>query len=133
VTQFFNRALAPIHTSIHTCPFSARSDARRDPTPPHPQNSFGCRGADQPRKFYMKISKVWLIHCGQKRCPLYPRKRTSVEPVGMSALCHKRTHPLQQKLTYSITSSAAVSSLLDTVSPSILAVSALMISSNFVD
>src|SRR5215469_11109514 len=25
------------------------------------------------------------------RCPLYPQKRTSVEPVGMSALCQKRT------------------------------------------
>ena len=25
------------------------------------------------------------------RCPLYPRKRTLVAGVGMSALCHKRT------------------------------------------
>jgi hypothetical protein len=66
-------------------------------------------------------------------CPLFSRKQTLTGTHRMSALGHKRTHPLQQKLTYSITSSAAVSSLLDTVSPSILAVSALMISSNFVD
>jgi hypothetical protein len=26
-----------------------------------------------------------------EQCPLYPRKQTSVEPVGMSALCQKRT------------------------------------------
>jgi hypothetical protein len=25
------------------------------------------------------------------RCPLYPQKRTSIEPVAMSALCQKRT------------------------------------------
>jgi hypothetical protein len=31
------------------------------------------------------------------RCPLYPQKRTSVECPGMSALCQKRTHALQQK------------------------------------
>jgi len=29
-------------------------------------------------------------------CPLYPRKRTFIERVGMSALCQKRTHALQQ-------------------------------------
>ena len=27
------------------------------------------------------------------QCPLYPRKRTSVEPVAMSALCQKQTAP----------------------------------------
>jgi hypothetical protein len=26
------------------------------------------------------------------QCLLYPQKRTSVERVGMSALCHKQTH-----------------------------------------
>src|SRR5262249_46717197 len=40
------------------------------------------------------------------RCPLYPRKRTSSDTSGMSALCQKRTHALQQKRRYSITSSA---------------------------
>src|SRR6516164_9559770 len=28
------------------------------------------------------------------QCPLYPRKRTSLERVGMSALCQKRTYDL---------------------------------------
>src|SRR6516162_3089975 len=36
------------------------------------------------------------------RCPLYPRKRTSIERVGMSALCQKRTHALQQNRRYSL-------------------------------
>src|SRR5215471_1632866 len=41
------------------------------------------------------------------RCPLYPRKRTNSGPLGMSALCQKRTHALQQKQhLYPITSSA---------------------------
>ena len=26
-------------------------------------------------------------------CPLYPQKRTLIERVGMSALCHKQTFP----------------------------------------
>src|SRR5215831_18506641 len=31
-------------------------------------------------------------HCGAAtRCPLYPQKRTLIERVVMSALCHKRT------------------------------------------
>ena len=30
-------------------------------------------------------------------CPLYPRKRTSRDTTGMSALCQKRTYALQQK------------------------------------
>src|SRR5262249_16073089 len=29
-------------------------------------------------------------------CPLYPQKRTLVKCVGMSALCQKRTHAVQQ-------------------------------------
>src|SRR6516165_5656945 len=32
-------------------------------------------------------------------CPLYPRKRTFVERVRMSALCQKRTHALQQTVS----------------------------------
>jgi hypothetical protein len=31
------------------------------------------------------------------QCPLYPQKRTLIERVRMSALCHKRTHAVQQK------------------------------------
>src|SRR5215469_11974911 len=31
------------------------------------------------------------------QCPLYPKKRTLVERVGMSALCQKRTHALHKK------------------------------------
>jgi hypothetical protein len=42
------------------------------------------------------------------QCPLYPRKRTSIEPVAMSALCQKQTHALQQKPT---TSAGSVSRL----------------------
>jgi hypothetical protein len=30
------------------------------------------------------------------RCPLYPQKRTFGSTAGMSALCQKRTHALQQ-------------------------------------
>jgi len=33
---------------------------------------------------------------GSAECPLYPQKRTLVERLGMSALCHKRTHAVQQ-------------------------------------
>src|SRR5215471_9600561 len=42
--------------------------------------------------------------CGGRRrfvyCPLYPQKRTLVEPVGMSALCQKRTYALQQRFLF---------------------------------
>jgi hypothetical protein len=30
-------------------------------------------------------------------CPLYPRKRTLIERVVMSALCQKRTHAVRQR------------------------------------
>ena len=32
------------------------------------------------------------------RCLLYPQKRTFGSTAGMSALCHKRTHALQQSI-----------------------------------
>jgi hypothetical protein len=32
-------------------------------------------------------------------CPLYPRKQTSAERIGMSAKGQKRTHALQQTAT----------------------------------
>ena len=47
-----------------------------------------------------------------------------------SAMCHKPTYAVQQKVPYSITSSAVASSVGGTVRPSILAVSWLMTSSN---
>src|SRR5437763_5673740 len=31
-----------------------------------------------------------------ERCPLYPSKQTSAEHIGISALCHKKTHAPQQ-------------------------------------
>jgi hypothetical protein len=62
---------------------------------------------------------------GFKRCPLYPRKRTLVERVVMSALCQKQTHAAQQKDRYSITSSARMSSVGGKARPSAFAVMAL--------
>src|SRR5262249_9149681 len=47
-----------------------------------------------------------------KCCPLRPRKRTSTDTTGMSALCQSRPSALQQ-IAYSITSSAAVPGLTD--------------------
>jgi hypothetical protein len=32
-----------------------------------------------------------------EQCPLYPRKRTLLRVIGMSALCQKQTHALQHK------------------------------------
>ena len=31
------------------------------------------------------------------QCPLYPQKQTLLRVIGMSALCQKRTHALQQR------------------------------------
>ena|SRR6516165_4486108 len=50
------------------------------------------------------------------QCPLYPQKRTSIEPVGMSALCQQRT-----SVSYAINSSALTISVCGIVSPSALA------------
>ena len=44
-----------------------------------------------------------------KPMSLYPRKRTSSDGTGMSALCQKRTNAPQQKSRYSITASARAS------------------------
>src|SRR6516225_6784672 len=44
--------------------------------------------------------RLWVNNGHQgcvKQCPLYTGKRTLVERVGMSALCHKRTLAAQQK------------------------------------
>jgi hypothetical protein len=41
------------------------------------------------------------------KCPLYPRKRTSPERIGMSVKAHNATYAVQQKDSYSITSSAS--------------------------
>jgi hypothetical protein len=48
------------------------------------------------------------------RCPLYPRKRTSSDTSGMSALCQKRTFELQQ-ISYSMISVARARSAGGTV------------------
>ena len=61
-------------------------------------------------------------HSGHKAYPERP-------PVGANS----RPERMQQKETYSITSSAATSSLSGTVRPSILAVRALMTSSTLLD
>jgi hypothetical protein len=66
------------------------------------------------------------------QCPLCPRKRTLFTAARMSALCHKRTHALQQTAAYSITSSAAFNRSIGTPRPSVLAVLRLITSSNLV-
>jgi hypothetical protein len=61
-------------------------------------------GGDYPMILYARASKSGQIERGAKgyrleptpigalrECPLYPRKRTLVARVGMSALCQKRT------------------------------------------
>jgi hypothetical protein len=37
-------------------------------------------------------SRHWAM---SSRCPLYPQKRTSIEPAVMSALCQKQTSPIR--------------------------------------
>src|SRR5262245_46046412 len=68
----------------------------------------------------------------QSVCPLCPRKRHQMRHMGMSALGQKRTHAVQQKDRYSITSSARESKLGDTSRPSARAVGRLMTRSNLV-
>jgi hypothetical protein len=63
------------------------------------------------------------------RCPLYPRKRTFLSAVSMSALGHKRTHAPQRQKLYSITSSARPSRGSGMSMPSALAVLGLTTSS----
>src|SRR5262249_32403988 len=65
-----------------------------------------------------------------KSCLLCPRKRTSLACLGMSALCQKRTHAVQQ--IYSITSSARSSNVSGIVRPSAFAVVRLTTRSNLV-
>jgi len=67
------------------------------------------------------------------QCPLYPRKRTFVDRVGMSAMCQKRTSRAAVETgDYSITSSASTRRLCGTSIPRALAVLRLITSSNFV-
>ena len=53
---------------------------------------------DCPSKLETAASKGSGLRGGPVRqsCPLYPRKQTSFGTVAMSALCHKRTHAVQQ-------------------------------------
>ena len=60
--------------------------------------------------------------------PICPRKRTSTDGTGMSALCQEATYALQQIAIYSITSSARSRNDSGIVSPSILAVLRLITS-----
>ena len=66
--------------------------------------------------------------------PLFPRKRTSIRDLAMSHSCQELTHAPQQERArrnaYSITSSAATSSVCGTERPSALAVLRLISSSN---
>jgi|SRR5262245_40416278 len=68
----------------------------------------------------------------KRSCLLYPRKQTCAAHPLMSALGQKRTSAPQQRERYSITSSAAVSRVVGTVSPSAFAVLRLIVSSNLV-
>ena len=67
-------------------------------------------------------------------CPLRSDRFRNSAPQRIDAECQIRTHaPQQIGYFYSITSSARASSVGGTVSPSILAVWALMTSSNLLD
>ena len=56
----------------------------------------------------ISIPVISRPHAVLRPCPLYPRKQTSSDTTGMSALCQKRTFASQQKRCYSITSSVTV-------------------------
>src|SRR5262249_51808779 len=47
----------------------------------------------------LKLSTIkGALHTVNRLCPLYPRKRTLSEAMGMSALCHKPTYAVQQRV-----------------------------------
>ena len=50
------------------------------------------------------------------RCPLCPQKRTSFGTAAMSALCQKRTHAMQQKISIGLPYSVRASSVVGTSS-----------------
>jgi hypothetical protein len=80
-------------------------------------------------------SPLWVISGHRSRsaqCPLYPQKRTFGSAAGMSALCQKQTHALQQTAAYSITSSASVSRFGGILRSSALAVARLITRSSLV-
>ena len=84
----------------------------------------------RPRETHVRLGSKADVGPPLRLCPLYPRKRTSSDAMGMSALCHKLTFALQHH--YSITSSANARSFSGTSSPSALAVLRLITSSTFV-
>src|SRR5262249_2859540 len=54
----------------------------------------GGMGSDRHSTILRTECPLWVNngHRGKLgECPVYPQKRTSLEPVGMSALCQKRT------------------------------------------
>lgn len=79
------------------------------------------------RRLFRVIRVIWTVHpC----LPVFPRKRTSSRPGGMSQECQERTHH-RSKPAYSITSSARASSVGGNSSPSALAVLRLRTRSYF--
>src|SRR6516165_1235628 len=71
---------------------------------PHNDRAGTHDGADGRCGSYAPIGRgqaaMWItskiLSQGVRRCPLCPRKRTSSDMTGMSALCQKRTFALQQ-------------------------------------
>src|SRR5262249_41762048 len=53
----------------------------------HPSTLEELQYQSLPRPLWVKSRHQGALY----QCPLYPQKRTSVERVGMSALCQKRT------------------------------------------
>jgi hypothetical protein len=85
--------------------FAMSSKARRPLQPLAAEKAtelltFGCRAAPtrSPPSHYGgratgRACPLWVKsrpRALKSRCPLYPQKRTLIEPVGMSALCQKR-------------------------------------------
>jgi hypothetical protein len=75
---------------------------RRRSSRAYDRDQDDCRLADMIRagRSAAPRARWWVISRHRSvstRCPLYPRKRTSLSMTGMSALCHKRTHAVQQK------------------------------------
>jgi hypothetical protein len=68
----------------------------------------------------------------RRRLPVFPDQRTSPKSVGMSQRCHNRTRAPLQTASYSITSSARLTSVCGTVRPRAFAVLRLISSWNFV-
>jgi hypothetical protein len=89
-----------------------------------------CRGSGRAANVGCGVNRVDLA--ARRLLPVHPVERTFPEFVGMSQKCQQETHALQQKASYSITSSARTSKEGGTVRPSALAVLRLITNSNLV-